>query len=55
MVKWVKQDDALPVIAVTAFAIEGDEEKMREGACDAYVAMPISVASFLKTIQKFLG
>ena len=55
--KWLKEDDALraiPVIAVTAFAMKGDEEKIREGGCEAYIAKPISVAKFLQTVQDFV-
>ena len=55
--KWLKEDDELrtiPVIAVTAFAMKGDEEKIREGGCEAYIAKPISVASFLETVGRFL-
>ena len=39
--KLIKSDDDLretPVIAVTAFAMKGDENKIREGGCDAYIA-----------------
>ena len=56
--KWIKEDDNLkhiPVVAVTAFAMKGDEEKIREGGCEAYIAKPISVSSFLDTVRKFLG
>jgi len=55
--KWLKEDDdlkAIPVIAVTAFAMKGDEEKIRSGGCEAYIAKPISVASFLRTVERFL-
>ncbi len=55
--KWIKEDDKLkdiPVIAVTAFAMKGDEEKIRQGGCEAYIAKPISVANFIETIQRFL-
>ena len=54
--KWIKEDDdlkAIPVIAVTAFAMKGDEEKIREGGCEAYIAKPISVANFLQTVARF--
>ncbi len=54
--KWLKDDETLksiPVIAVTAFAREGDEEKFLEGGCDAYIAKPISVANFLQTVARF--
>jgi two-component system cell cycle response regulator DivK len=40
---------------VTAFAMKGDEEKIREGGCEAYIAKPISVSHFLETVQKFIG
>lgn len=56
--KWIKQDESLksiPVIAVTAFAMKGDEEKIRSGGCEAYIAKPISVASFLETIEQVLA
>ncbi len=52
--KMLKADDdlkSIPVIAVTAFAMKGDEEKIRDGGCDGYIAKPISVASFLQTIS----
>ena len=47
--KWIKEDEdlrAIPIIAVTAFAMKGDEEKIREGGCEAYIAKPISVVEF---------
>jgi two-component system, cell cycle response regulator DivK len=56
--KWIKEDDELrsiPIIAVTAFAMKGDEEKIREGGCEAYIAKPISVAHFLETVERFLS
>ncbi|RED50898.1 response regulator [Aestuariispira insulae] len=56
--KWLKEDDdlrSIPVIAVTAFAMKGDEEKIREGGCEAYIAKPISVSSFLATVEQFLS
>jgi len=46
-----RRPEAIPVIAVTAFAMKGDEEKIREGGCEAYIAKPISVAHFLATVQ----
>ena len=56
--KWLKDDDELrsiPVIAVTAFAMKGDEERIREGGCEAYLSKPISVGKFIETIRHFLG
>ncbi|MBB4210749.1 two-component system response regulator [Rhodothalassium salexigens] len=56
--KWIKEDEELrsiPVVAVTAFAMKGDEEKIREGGCEAYIAKPISVGSFLETVKQYAG
>jgi len=55
--RWLKSDDELkniPVIAVTAFAMKGDEEKIREGGCEDYISKPISVTRFLEVIWKYL-
>jgi two-component system, cell cycle response regulator DivK len=55
--KWIKADKDIrdiPVIAVTAFAMKGDEEKIRQGGCEAYIAKPISITNFLETIKQFL-
>jgi two-component system cell cycle response regulator DivK len=56
--KWIKEDDELrtiPVIAVTAFAMKGDEERIRQGGCEAYLSKPISVNTFLETVKSYLG
>ncbi len=56
--KWIKEDDelrAIPVIAVTAFAMKGDEERIRQGGCEAYLSKPISVAKFIDTVKSFIG
>ncbi len=55
--KWLKEDDELktiPVVAVTAFAMKGDEQKIREGGCEDYISKPISVVKFIEMVQKFL-
>ena len=55
--KWIKDDKALadiPVVAVTAFAMKGDEKRIRDGGCSAYIAKPITVTSFLETVRKFV-
>lgn len=56
--RWLKQDAELrhiPVIAVTAFAMKGDEQKIREGGCEDYISKPISVTSFMEVINKYLN
>ncbi len=54
----IKQDEGLrdiPVIAVTAFAMKGDEERIRQGGCEGYLSKPISVATFLETVKSYVG
>ena len=56
--KWLKEENelhAIPVIAVTAFAMKGDEERIRQGGCEAYISKPISVNTFLETIATYLN
>lgn len=55
--KWIKEDPALchiPIIAVTAFAMKGDEEKIRDAGCEAYISKPISVPDFIKTVRLYI-
>ena len=56
--RWLKDDSQLasiPIVAVTAFAMKGDEERIREGGCEAYLSKPISVGKFIETVRHFLG
>ena len=56
--KTLKADEdlkSIPVIAVTAFAMKGDEQKIREGGCEDYISKPISVSHFLEVIHHYLG
>ncbi len=56
--KWLKADEELksiPVIAVTAFAMKGDEQKIRDGGCEDYISKPISVTHFMEVIGKYLN
>jgi two-component system, cell cycle response regulator DivK len=53
----IKEDQDLrliPVIAITAFAMKGDKERIRDGGCEDYIAKPISIAGFLQTVERFL-
>ena len=55
--KWLKDDEDLcdiPVIAVTAFAMKGDEERIRQGGCEAYLSKPISIGLFIDTVRRFV-
>jgi two-component system, cell cycle response regulator DivK len=54
--KWLKADEklrAIPVVAVTALAMPGDEKKIRQGGCEGYIAKPISIAGFMKVVEYY--
>jgi len=56
--RWLKDDMELahiPVVAVTAYAMKGDEERIRQGGCEAYISKPISVLGFIETVRDFIG
>lgn len=58
VIQWLKNDEALkgiPVVAITAFAMKGDEEKIRQVGCEAYLSKPISVVKFLETVRTYLA
>ena len=44
---------AIPIIAFTAYAMKGDEEKMREAGCDGYIPKPIDIKVFLKKVGQY--
>jgi two-component system, cell cycle response regulator DivK len=56
--KRLKADEELrtiPVVAITAFAMKGDEEKIRQAGCDGYLTKPISIAGFLQVVEQHSG
>lgn len=53
----LKDDDdlkSIPIIAVTAFAMKGDEERILEGGCEAYISKPISMSDFVAAVKRFV-
>lgn len=44
----------IPILAVTAFAMKDDEEKILAAGCEAYLSKPIAIDVFLATIRRFL-
>jgi two-component system cell cycle response regulator DivK len=58
VVKWIKDDDNLsdiPIVAITAFAMKGDQERILDGGCEAYLSKPISISTFLDTIGSLVN
>jgi two-component system cell cycle response regulator DivK len=54
----LKQDDetrAIPVIALTALAMKGDEQRIRAAGCDGYIAKPMAYRPFLAAVANQLG
>ena len=45
---------AIPIVAFTAFAMKGDQARMRAAGCDGYIAKPIDVATFAKQVGDLL-
>lgn len=45
----------LPVIAFTAYAMQGDEQRFRAAGCDGYLSKPIDVYSFAASVRGYLG
>jgi two-component system, cell cycle response regulator DivK len=57
-VRHLKEDEKtrpIPIVAVTAFAMVGDERKALTSGCDGYIAKPILLRDFLNLVEKFIG
>ncbi len=55
--KIIKEDPSLkdiPIVALTSYAMQGDEEKALEAGCSGYIAKPIDTRKFLETISQYL-
>lgn len=53
----IKSDNSMrhiPVIAVTAFAMKDDEERILRAGCEAYLSKPIAIEHFISTVRRFL-
>ncbi|PTQ11007.1 two-component system response regulator [Sphingomonas oleivorans] len=57
LIETMKADDDLrniPIMAVTAYAAKGDEERIRSAGAEAYVSKPISVARFVEAVESLI-
>ncbi|MEB2310078.1 MAG: response regulator [Candidatus Brocadiaceae bacterium] len=57
LIKQIKADamtKEIPIIAVTAYAMKGDEQKILETGCDAYVSKPINTQELPLIIEKYI-
>ncbi|MGH1420888.1 MAG: response regulator [Hyphomonas sp.] len=55
--RWLKDDDKvahIPVLAVTAFAMRADEQRVREAGCEGYLSKPIQISSFIKAVESLM-
>lgn len=55
--RWIRSDPALrhiPIVAVTAFAMKGDSERILAAGCDAYLAKPIGIDQFMRAVETHL-
>jgi two-component system cell cycle response regulator DivK len=53
----IKADAALaatPVVALTAYSMKGDEERIAECGCDGYIAKPIDPGNFIDLIARYI-
>jgi two-component system cell cycle response regulator DivK len=58
LIRMIRDDDKLadvPIMAVTAYSAQGDEERIRSAGAQAYVSKPISVAKFARTVDELLA
>ena len=57
IIKWVKEDSSLshiPIIAITAFALQEDKDKILALGCEGYMSKPISMQPFLDKVNEYL-
>jgi len=54
-IKADQETRTIPIIAVTAFAMPGDQYNILASGCDAYVAKPFNVSEFLKLVDQWTG
>jgi len=56
--KIIKQDEALksiPVVALTSYSMQGDEERADQAGCSGYISKPIDTRNFAKNVNQYIG
>jgi two-component system cell cycle response regulator DivK len=57
LIEGAKKDPVLrtiPILAVTAYAGKGDEERIRDAGAEGYLAKPVSIGPFMRAVQALL-
>ena len=54
-IKSIAELKTIPIIAVTSYALSGDEAKARAAGCDGYIAKPFSPRELLAKVRKYLA
>ena len=52
--RWIKDDPELvdiPILAVTAFAMRADEQRVKEAGCEGYLSKPIQISAFMRAVN----
>ena len=58
VIQWIKADETIkhiPIVAVTAFAMKGDEERILSKGCEAYLSKPISIMKFIEVVKLYVS
>ncbi len=58
LIKEIKQDKGfteIPIIAVTAYAMQEDEDRILQAGCENYLSKPIDIDSFVEMVGKYVG
>ncbi len=56
--EWLKRDEGLrniPVVALTAFAMKGEQQAIRDVGCDGYVSKPFTIRGLVETVERHIG
>jgi len=55
IIKEDSQNTDTPIVALTAYAMKGDRDRVKAAGCDGYITKPINVKEFVKSVEAFLS